>query len=253
MNTCSTNIQIKNKQKILIWLEKLKVAFEESKIPALHNHEVNPWLPKESRENFLYFIMTCCLNYQRNSPNTWKSALETWNDAETNFVFFPEKVILETDENLKKALLKHKLALQPVKHIQIWKVISHTFAEKFKNDPRKLFEKWDFDVMKILQIIQKDMKKGFPYLSWPKLSNYFLFILLEYTDIKLKNTQEISIIPDTHIMQATEKLWILKKEQIKPENVEIAWKDLLKNTWYAPIDFHSILWNWSRNKFKPTI
>lgn len=242
-----------NKSLILQKLKNLKEAFDNWKIPVLHKHELNPNLNKWSRENYLYFIMTCSLNFQRISPNTWKSALETWNDKDTNFVFFPEKVVITTEENLRKALLKHKLALQPNKHIHIWKTISETFHKHFSDDPRKLFEKWNFDALKVLEIVQKEMKKEFPYLSWLKLSNYFIFILLAYSDLKLKNIHTISIIPDTHIMQATEVLGMLEKSKINPKSVELAWKNLLEETEFSPIDFHSILWNWSRNNFRPIV
>ncbi len=241
------------KKAVLQKLEVLKKHFNNGGIPILHKHEVNPSLNLDSRENYLYFTMTCSLNFQRLSPNTWKSALETWNDKETNFVFFPEQVVKTTEDTLRKALLKHKLALQPNKHIHIWKTISQTFHNDFNNDPRNLFKKSNYDVEKVLNIVQIEMKKSFPYLSGPKLSNYFIFILLSYSDLKLKNTHLISIIPDTHIMQATEALGILKKEDINPKSVEKAWKELLKNSKYSPIDFHSILWNWSRNKFQPEV
>lgn len=242
-----------NKKIILEKLCNLKNHFENWMIPVLHKHEVNPNLEIWSRENYLYFIMTCSLNFQRLSPNTWSSALKTWNDKETNFVFFPEKVINVNDGILRNALLKHKLALQPNKHVEIWKTIMQTWNKYFDNDPRTLFEKWDYEVESILKMVQVDMKKDFPYLSWPKLSNYFLFILLAYSDLKLKNIHLISIIPDTHIMQSTEVLQILPKGTINPKSVEWAWKELLKWTDFSPIDFHSILWNWSRNNFIPKV
>lgn len=239
-----------DKKVILQNLRKLKNYFDDGKIPVLHKHEVNPGLPLGSRENYLYFVMTCALNFQRVSPNTWKASLETWNDGKTNFVFFPEEVVNTKEDVLRQALLKHKLALQPNKHIQIWKKLSETFHDHFADDPRVLFEKGDFDAEVVLEIVQKDMKKDFPYLSGPKLSNYFIFILLAYSDLKLKNTHMISIIPDTHIMQATKVLGILDND-INPQNTEEAWMSLLEDTEFSPIDFHSILWNWSRNNFEP--
>lgn len=242
-----------NKKTILKKLRKLKKVFDEGNIPIAHKHEINPGLPKSSRENYLYFIMTCSLNFQRISPNTWKSALATWNDRQTNFVFFPEKVVKVSDTKLRRALLKHKLALQPNKHIDIWKRISHTFYNHFNGDPRNLIKCGNNDTAEILKIVQTDMKKGFPYLSGPKLSNYFLFILLAYSNLKMKNIHLISIIPDTHIMKSTAVLGILKDSQINPKNVELAWRELLEGTEFSPIDFHSILWNWSRNKFVPKI
>jgi hypothetical protein len=242
-----------DKTETLKKLELLKDHFDNGRIPQLHKHEVNPGLDIGSRENYLYFIMTCSLNFQRSSPKTWQSALDTWNDEGTRFVFFPERVVESQIEDLRTALVKHKLALQPYKHIDIWGRLSKTFNQHFQNDPRKLFELGEYDAEKILQILQKDMKPAFPYLSGLKLSNYSLFILLKYSNLKLRNTESISIIPDTHIMQATSQLGILESDKVNPQNVSLAWKELLKDSGFSPLDFHSILWNWSRNDFKPGV
>lgn len=246
-------LPIMEKQEVIKKLTKLQDLWKDGKIPQLQQHEVNPGLDKSSRENYLYFIMTCSLNFQRNSPKTWQSAFNTWNDPETRFVFSPEKVIKTDIENLRRSLLKHKLALQPNKHIVIWSTIMKTWADQFNADPRNLFKQGNYDAELILKIVTKDMKKSFPYLSGPKLSNYFLYILLHYSDLKLINGNSLSIIPDTHVMQATEKLGILPKDDITPLKVEKAWRELLSTTDWAPIDFHAILWNWSRNKFVPAV
>lgn len=241
------------KPKILEKLKSLKFEFEDGNIPQLHKHEVNPGLNPGSRENYLYFVMTCSLNFQRNSAKTWQSALETWNDLETNYVFFPEKVVEVDVDDLRKALLKHKLALQPNKHIEIWSKISKTFNIKFNSDPRKLFALAEYDTKRVLEIVQETMKKDFPYLSGPKLSNYFIYILINYSDLKLKNKDCLSVIPDTHVMKATEVLGILPQNEINPKRVEEAWKILLNGSDWSPVDFHPILWNWSRNNFKPEV
>lgn len=242
-----------NKELILKKLLKLQNSFKRGEIPILHNHEIHPDLPNSSRENYLYFIHTCSLNFQRSSPATWKSAFMTWEDEETRFVFFPEKVADTNLVTLREALLKYKLALQPNKHIEIWSRIAKTFATHFNNDPRELFKQNDYDTVKVLRKLQIEMKKDFPYLSGPKLSNYTLFILLHYSDLALKNTQEISIIPDTHIMKSSVELGIVSYDKMDPINVTNAWRELLNNTNYSPIDFHSLLWNWSRNNFKPSV
>lgn len=241
------------KQAILEKLSRLMKSYQRGEIPLLHTHEVNPNLDKSSRENYLYFTMTCSLNFQRSSPKTWESALNTWNDKDTQFVFFPEKAVNTDVEVLRKSLLKHKLALQPNKHIDIWLKISTTFNRDFRNDPRELFKKGNYDTDQVLDIVRREYKSKFPYLSGPKLSNYFIYILLYYSDLKLKNTINLSVIPDTHIMQATEHLGILENKDLKPEKVEAAWKDLLKGSEWSPVDFHPVLWNWSRNSFKPEV
>ena len=242
-----------NKKSQLLKLEKPRIAFENGEIPRLLKHEVNPGLDLGSRDNYLYYIMTCSLNFQRSSPNTWQSALDTWNDPDTNYVFYPERVVETPIEKLRESLTKHNLALQPNKHVAIWQTISNTFYREFHSDPRTLFETANYDTESVLKMVQIQLKKDFPYLSGPKLSNYFLFILLQFTDLELKNRNSLSVIPDTHIMQATEVLGILPKENIKPLAVDVAWRDLLQGTKWAPVDFHTILWNWSRNKFNPKV
>jgi len=240
---------------IYLKLERLQRLYKAGAIPRLHKHEVNPGLPKGSRDNYLYFILTCSLNFQRSSPKTWQSALATWKDKKTRFVFYPESVVDCDTQSLRQALMKYKLALQPNRHIEIWQRLSITFHTYFKDDPRNLFIKANYDAKEVLRIVQKDMKRDFPYLSGPKLSNYFMFILLEYSDLKskLKNTHLISIIPDTHIMKATVKLGLVSEEEVNPYKVEQVWRKLLEDTEYSPIDFHSILWNWSRNGFEPKV
>ena len=73
----------------LVRVLKLYELFQTGKIPTLAQHEVNPGLEKGSRENYLYFTLPPCINFQRQSPAMWAAALKTWNDAETNYLFFP--------------------------------------------------------------------------------------------------------------------------------------------------------------------
>ncbi len=54
--------------------------------------DANPHLAKDSLENYLYFTLPMALNYQRNSYTLWESALQTYNDKETRFVFLPKFV-----------------------------------------------------------------------------------------------------------------------------------------------------------------
>src|SRR6185437_9750712 len=110
----------------------LHKLFHEGKIPTLAQHEVNPGLPNGSRENYLYFTLPTCINFQRHSPAMWASALKTWEDPQTNYLFFPEKVAKKTREEIQQSLRKHKLALQPNKHTDIWTAVSKAFRTHFK-------------------------------------------------------------------------------------------------------------------------
>jgi len=69
------------------------------------------------------------LNYQRNSYKLRESAFKSWEDSLTREIFDLQKVVHMNEEELREKLLKHKVALQPNKHIQTWKTISHTLVE----------------------------------------------------------------------------------------------------------------------------
>ena len=234
----------------LLKVEKLYSLFHDGKIPRLAEHEVHPNLEKGSRENYLYFTLPPTINFQRSSPTMWKAALATWEDPATNYVFFPEKIAEKKFAQVQKDLLKHKLALQQNKHPKIWTTISHTFHKLFSDDPRNLLEKGEYDAGKILSLIQIEHKNDFPYLRGPKMANYWLYILSQYTDIKLTNMQAISIIPDTHVIQSSIRLG-LAKEGMGPEMIAMNWRHLLEGSRISPVEMHPVLWNWSRNNFLP--
>lgn len=236
----------------LIRIKKLLQLFQEGKIPVLAKHEVHPDLNISSRENYLYFTLPPSINFQRNSPAMWASALKTWKDPKTQWIFFPEKVATESRSKAQKALTQYKLALQTNKHTDIWIAICKTLHNSFKNDPRELLKAGHNDVREILELVQVQMKKDFPYLSGPKLANYWLFILSLFTDVKLGGMEGISIIPDTHVIQASHKLGITNKETAAQKVAE-AWLSLLDGSGIIPVQMHPVLWNWSRNSFLPEL
>ncbi|HEY4509625.1 MAG TPA: hypothetical protein VJC15_01415 [Candidatus Paceibacterota bacterium] len=236
----------------LLKVERLYELFHDGRIPRLAEHEVHPNLEKGSRENYLYFTLPPTINFQRSSPAMWRAALATWEDPETNYVFFPEKVAEKKFEQVQKDLLRHKLALQQNKHPKIWTTISSAFHKLFGGDPRNLLEKGEYDAGRIISLIQIEHKEDFPYLRGPKMANYWIYILNQYTDARFKNLNAISIIPDTHVIQSSIKLGLVE-EGAGPEAVSIVWKDLLHGSRISPIDMHPVLWNWSRNNFLPEV
>lgn len=237
---------------ILSRVQKLYRLFQEGKIPTLAHHEVHPELNKGSRENYLYFTLPPCINFQRNSPAMWRSALATWNDPKTNYLFFPEKVVKTSYEKVQADLLKYKLSLQRNKHTHIWTTICGTLNKFFDNDPRELLKSGGHDVVNVVNLVQKDKKEFFTHLRGPKMTNYWLYILSCYTDMKLSNMHEISIIPDTHVLQCSSHLGITN-EKSTAEQAAIAWKTLLAGSDITPVQMHPVLWNWSRNDFKPEV
>jgi hypothetical protein len=236
-------------------LDKVKLLldyYEKGLIPTLTQHEVNPGLPRSSRENYLYFTLPVCVNFQRSSPAMWASALRTYEDEATRYLFFPELLAATDEEKIRADLVKHRLALQPNKHMLIWTTIARTLHEFYNDDPRNIVAEAHSDAGELITLLQLTHRKRFPYLSGPKLSNYWTFILSLYTDVQFTHPEEISIIPDTHVLQSSAQLGLAPVGST-PLQVEAAWKTLLKDSGINPSQVHPVLWNWSRNKFQPEV
>ena len=244
-----------NKEKILQKVEILYNLWKNGKLGGeVMPEDANPHLEKSSIENYLYFTLPMALNYQRNSYKLWQSALKTYNDKETKFVFESKKCIEKSFEEVQRALIKYKIALQKQKQTEIWLSLCKTFVELYDGDIRKMFDQLDNDVDKIRNFIQKENKKKFPYLSGTKICNYWLYVIYQYTDRKYKNIEHLTVAPDTHVIQATHKLGLISDEELNNNDVPLIvvdrWNELFKGTKYKPIDIHTPLWLWSRNDFK---
>lgn len=230
----------------------LKAHYDAGLVAQLHQHEVHPDLDPSSRENYLYFTLPVCINFQRSSPAMWQAALATYDDPETRYVFFPEQLATTSLETIRRDLLKHKLALQPNKHVAIWTTIARTFHDYYHDDPRELIEEAHSDAAELITLLQVTHRDRFPYLRGAKLSNYWPYILSQYTDVLFAHSESISIIPDTHVIQASIVLGLVEVGA-SPLEVELAWRELLTGSDIATTTMHPILWNWSRAHFQPTV
>ena len=208
-------------EKILEKVEKLKDMYKQGKLGGeIMPEDANPNLEKASLENYLYFTLPMALNYQRNSYKLWESALQTYQDSETSFVFEPRKCINKKFEDVQVALTKYKVALQKQKQTEIWLKLCSTFIDLFDGDIRKLFDMFSNDVDKIREFIQVKNKKKFPYLSGTKICNYWLYVIYQYTDRKYKNIDHLTVAPDTHVCKATLKLGLISDEEFNSSNVQ---------------------------------
>ncbi|MDR2145418.1 MAG: hypothetical protein LBE91_03025 [Tannerella sp.] len=215
--------------------------------------DANPKLDKGSAENYHYFTLPMALNYQRNSYKLWPAATNAYKNAESRKVFTPKEVCKMNLSELRDHLVHYKIALQPNKHVEIWKTICDTIVDNYDGDIRNLFTQTNGDIKLIKEIVQEKNKKGFPYLSGSKICNYWLYVMGDYTSAKLINRQHITVAPDTHVMQSTFKLGLINpKEKDNPkvrEMVSDVWNEILKDTSLFPIDIHTPLWLWSRGGF----
>lgn len=77
-----------------------------------------------------------------------------------------------------------------------------TFHEKWDDDPRKLIKANESSVVQIRKELMIN-HHAYPYLRGSKMCDYRMFIMSHYTDISLQDRHKLSIIPDTHIQQAS--------------------------------------------------
>jgi len=214
--------------------------------------DTNPgFIDSEIEERLSYFTLPMALNYQRDSYKLWEAALKTFNDPETKFAFDVLAVSTKSEEEVRTALMKYKLSLQPNKHVNTWRTIAKTVHKNWDSF-EKLIDAADSDFLQLRQIIQIEHKKGFPYLSGPKIFNYWSFILSTYGGVKLKNRDQIDIAPDTHITQCSVRIGVItpeEAEKMTKDEISARWRELLQGSGIDPIDMHSPLWFWSRNGF----
>lgn len=212
----------------------------------------NPWFSDKEKElRLCYFTLPMALNYQRNSYTLRESVLKTYKDPVTKDIFDIKSSAKMNEEELRKKLLKYKIALQPNKHIETRKTISTTICTNRKSI-WNLLESVDNDFLKLRETIQVKYKQWFPYLSWPKIFNYRSFIIQEYGKIKLKNSEFIDIAPDTHVTKCSVKLWViteLEAEILTKEEISDRRREALKWSWINPIKMHPPLRFRSRNNF----
>lgn len=244
-------------KEIIIKVNKLIQMHQEGylggeKVPE----DENPHLNKDSAQNYIYFTLPMSLNYQRNSYVLWECANRMYADKNAKIVFNCRKVCSMPEELLRKYLVRYKVALQPNKQPLIWKKLCETIENRLDGDIRNLFSMNEFSVKKIKEYIQSN-KKDFPYLGGNKIVNYWLYVLEQYTDIEFIDRENITVAPDTHVIQASQRLGVISHEESKLSNVQIIladrWKELLEGTDLKPIDVHTPMWLWSRGKFKVDI
>jgi len=214
----------------------------------------NPGLNRGSAECYAYFTLPMALNYQRNSYTLWKCALLSYKDPLIQDIFDPVAVTRMDIDTIRQKLLTYKVALQPNKQPVIWQTICISLADQFGGDLRRLFSHCDHSVREVMRFLALN-KKEFPYLSGAKIANYWLYVMQQYTDLSFHDRDQITVAPDTHVIQASVRMGLITQDEAVRADVQAIvadrWNALLTGTRYQPIDVHTPLWLWSRSGFKP--
>ena len=245
---------MKSKEKIISDCRMLLAAYHEGKLGYTKMPEDSSpdFSNKKSETRLSYFTLPMSLNYQRDSYKLWASALQTFNDPATRVVFDLRLSASMPIAQLRQYLSRYRVALQPNKHVATWRRIAQTISGNW-GSIGSLFQAADYDFLQLKDIVQKQFKSGFPYLSGPKIFNYWSFIIQQYGQIRLANSEFIEIAPDTHITKCSVMLGVItqaESESWTKEKVSAKWRELLQGTGINPIDLHPPLWFWSRNNFQ---
>jgi hypothetical protein len=132
------------------------------------------------------------LNYQRNSYTLWQSIVQAYLDDSSRWIFTPLAASESDLDDLRHVLLHHRVALQPNRHPEIWKSVSKGIAQSSpKGDVVGLIESVECDIAALKNEMQIKRKSEFPYLSGPKIFNYWLYVMETYTGIKWKSRELI--------------------------------------------------------------
>ncbi|HEU5139400.1 MAG TPA: hypothetical protein VFT51_05465 [Bacillales bacterium] len=210
-------------------------------------------VPESEWPNVLTLGMS--LNYQRNAYSLWKSIAEAYLDCNARWVFNPRDVVKKDLDQLRNVLIHNRIALQPNRHPEIWHRVSEGIVQSSaKGDVSGLIESVQFDIAPLKKVLQQERKSAFPYLSGPKIFNYWLYVMEIYAGIEWKSRELITIAPDTHILKATVKLGLCSPEVLKGtaeqrKVVAEVWDTALMGSGLSPIDVHTPLWLWSRAGF----
>lgn len=244
---------MKNTKDIWWACEKLLAAYNAGTLWYMKMPEdENPWFREQDREHALsYFSLPMALNYQRNSYKLRESALASYHDKETKHIYDLDRVTHAQQDELRELLVRHKLALQPNKHSSTRKTIASTVFER-RWSWTWLLSAANHDFLVLQETVQKEHKKWFPYLSWPKIFNYWSSIIQVYAFSPLLHSDYIDIAPDTHVIQASLKLGVITKiEALQADREKIASRrrTVLTGSGISPIQMHSPLWFRSRNNF----
>lgn len=210
-------------------------------------------IPKQRLPDVLTLGMS--LNYQRNSYALWKSIAEAYLDEKNRWVFNPHCVHENESNQLRKVLISHRIALQPNRHPEIWRRVSNGIVNSSASaDTVGMIESVGNDIAALKDLIQVTRKPDFPYLSGPKIFNYWVYVLETYCGVHWESRELITIAPDTHIIKASVKLGLCSPDVLRGtakdrQTVAEAWNTVLSGSGFSPIDVHTPLWLWSRSGF----
>lgn len=202
-------------------------------------------------DHLIYYTLPMALNYRRPSIQLWQAAKLSHTDEATKRIFDLHYAANAPFDEIQGMLSNFKLAMQPTRHTLTWTVIASTIDKEW-GSIENLLKSVDYDFLALKKLIQVTYKKGFPYLSGPKIFNFWCYILSTRCGVTFKNKDLIEIAVDGHITKCSVKLGVISAEEavtLTAERIAERWRIALEDTQIAPVDLNIPLWYWSRNNF----
>jgi hypothetical protein len=219
---------------------------------AVMPEDARPALDPASEALARYFTLGMALNYQRSSYALWAACTAAFEDRATTWVFDPEAVARSSLQELRQALVRHRVALQPNRHPDIWRRNAEGLVRHTGGQVRGLLEACDWDIGAVKAWLAA-RRADFPYLAGPKISNYWLYVLSDYMAWPIVNRAALTVAPDTHVIAASRRLGLVgqgeREGQALTAKVADGWRRVLTGSALTPIDMHTPLWLWSRGGF----
>jgi hypothetical protein len=214
--------------------------------------DVHPRIGRSSDELAAYFTLGMSLNYQRDSYALWRACTAAFEDPSTAWVFQPLAVAAASPEPLAEALLRHRVALQPRRHPDIWRRNALGLCDHAKGRVRLLFERCAYDLGEVREFVVRH-RADFPYLCGPKISSYWLYVMSSYLDWPNHNRQALTVAPDRHVIAGSLRMGLISESEGDGARQALVvadrWKEVLSGSGISQIDIHTPLWLWGRAKF----
>lgn len=261
-----------------ITLDRLITARKENRLFDIKELPYNK-LPREmvrgSNQHHLFLTYISAIDYIRRQEDLWRAARDTWEDPETRYVFYPEKVVNTDPGNLKNDLLKNRLFLtqsqlknwnfgkyeliqnKKIKDndLNIWMNVSRVL-NKYEGRLSNVFRDCDNDTHRIMtRFINEDWADCFPNYAKERKVTVWLKRIKENSQIKLKYFGDIPIPVDNHTIRATFYSGSItgKVSSFDTDITELVsefWEDVARSEYWKrelhPIEFEIYLWHLSK-------
>ena len=226
--------------------------------------EIPAGVLRGSLEHLLFITLTVSIDYQRDANSLWASSRETFEDEDTNYLYYPELLYEAPFRKIIEDMQKHRLSKKPKKDANIWRTVALTFYKKWGGNPKNFLADCNWESKTVLKRLREDVHiynerrvPDYPYLRGNKIGPLWIRMLRDNVGIKeIRNLEGVEIPVDIHVARATLTTGVIRgkfkgKLQELFGNIRNAWfKSVsslnVKNRAMIALDVDEPLWHLSK-------